>query len=525
MSEVSLLSRNDQSSSDELERVLREKFHLSEFRKGQKAIIESILSGRDTMAVMPTGGGKSLCYQLPALLSNRLVIVVSPLISLMQDQVRNLKNLGLPAACLHSGQDIEEKREVFQRLRVPGAFLLYISPERVQKPGFADWIKKQDVALFAIDESHCVSQWGPDFRPDYGKLSLLRQLKPDVPILALTATATPTVLEDIIVSLGLKNASRHVRGFYRPNLFYQVSICESDEQKIEMIKTAIERTSEGRILVYCGTRQNTEELSVELGRHFEKVGYYHAGLTSEDRTEIQNKVSRGELRILCATNAFGMGIDYPDVRLVIHYQMPANIESYYQEVGRAGRDGQMSLCLLLYAKRDRGLQSYFIQQSKAEPRIVSQKWRALDAITQFAEGGECRHSEILTYFRDSERIRRCGHCDSCAPDSEWVVPKKALKPKTITRAKRVKFEERAQELTGPDAELRAEILREWRRRYAEQNDVAAFIVFSNRTLIDLANKNPKTLAELTRVYGFGANKTEAIGFEVLEELKKTRTSS
>lgn len=509
-----------------LDSLLRDRFQLNAFRKGQRGIIESVIAGRDTMAVMPTGGGKSLCYQLPALALGRPVIVISPLIALMQDQVRALRGIGIPAGCLHSAQDVDEKRAIFRDIRRGGAYLLYLSPERVQKPGFAGWVKAQDIALFAIDESHCVSQWGPDFRPDYARLCSLREMKPGVPILALTATATPTVLEDIVRSLGMRQPDRHVYGFYRPNLFYQVTVCENDERKIEMIKSAIRRTPEGRVLIYCGTRNASEDLASELARDFERVGYYHAGLDAQSRAEIQGKLNRRELRILCATNAFGMGIDYPDVRLVAHFQMPANIESFYQEMGRAGRDGRMSLCLLLYSKRDKGLQSYFIQQSKAEARVISARWRALDAMTQFAEGGECRHAGILTYFRDSERIKRCGHCDSCSPHSEMIVPlpKKPIAglDRRVRKAKPVTQQDRSGRLESPEAELRAEVLREWRKRYAEENDVPAFIVFSNRALIDLANRDPSSPDELLRVHGFGSAKVAAIGEPVLAELRKCR---
>lgn len=501
-----------------IDRILRDAFRLKEFRKGQQGILESVLKGNDTMAVMPTGGGKSLCYQLPAVGLHKLVIVISPLIALMQDQVKGLRNLGIPAGCLHSGQSLDEKRTVFGAIKKGGTYLLYLSPERVQKPGFADWVRAQDVGLIAIDESHCVSQWGPDFRPDYNKLSLLRDLKPNTTMLALTATATPQVLNDIVRSLGLRNPERHVHGFYRPNLFYQVASCENDEQKVEMIKSAIRRTSEGRILVYCGTRQGTETLATELAASFDGVGHYHAGLNAEERQATQKRMESGEVRILTATNAFGMGIDYPDVRLVAHYQMPANIESFYQEMGRAGRDGKMSRCLLLYSKKDKGLQSFFIQQSKAEPRVISAKWRALEAMTLFAEGGECRHAGILTYFRDSERIKRCGHCDICSPLSDWVVPKSEVKARP-TRIKKARDPERHETLIA-GAEDRAEILREWRKRYSAENDLPAFMVFSNRTLIDLANKNPKSVEDLHRVYGFGPAKVEALGYLILQELDR-----
>lgn len=512
--------------ADVLENVLHNSFRLREFRKGQRGILESILKPHDTMAVLPTGGGKSLCYQLPAVVAGKLVVVISPLIALMQDQVRGLRELGIPAGALHSGQGVDEKREVFSTIKKGGTYVLYLSPERVQKPGFADWVKQQDVAMFAIDEAHCVSQWGPDFRPDYGKLKLLRELKPNVPILALTASATPQVLEDVIVTLGLRTPDRHVRGFYRPNLFYQVGICDADAEKLEWVKAAVRKVPDGRILIYCGTRNSTEEIARVLSAEFEGVDYYHAGLSADERLQAQQKLNRRETRILCATNAFGMGIDYPDVRLVVHHQMPANVESFYQEMGRAGRDGEMSRCLLLYSKRDKGLQSFFIQQSKAESRVISSKWRALDAMTAFSEGGECRHAGILTYFRDAERIKACGHCDICQPKSDWVVERPAAGFKAFTKVRKKKAalvaNGEAGGLDSKEAELRAEVLREWRKTYASSKDIAAFIVFSNKTLIDLANKNPRSLSELIDVYGLGEQKVEQFGAEVLQELDKLR---
>ncbi|MES2962936.1 MAG: helicase-related protein, partial [Bdellovibrionota bacterium] len=332
--------------------------------------------------------------------------------------------------------------------------------------------------------------------------------------------------EDIVRALELREPDRHIRGFYRPNLFYQVAVTESDEDKVAMVKAAVRKTPEGRILIYCGTRQGVETLASDLSGEFEGVGYYHAGLNADDRSEAQKKLDRRETRILCATNAFGMGIDYPDVRLVIHFQMPANVESFYQEMGRAGRDGEMSLCLLLYAKKDKGLQSFFIQRSKAEQRVISSKWRALDAIVAFSEGGECRHAGILTYFKDAERITACGHCDICKPKSDWVVTPPARVFNPLVRIRKAKKKQaapdRSESLVDRAAELRAEQLREWRKIYAKANDIPPFIVFSNKTMIDLANQDPQTLADLTKIYGLGPSKIEQFGAEILAELEKLR---
>ena len=511
--------KSNQSVEVQLQQILRAQFGLNQFRKGQLSVLESVVALNDTMAVMPTGGGKSLCYQIPAILFQGLVIVISPLIALMKDQVQALKKINVAAGCIHSGQTPDEKREVFREMRNNKAYVLYLSPERVQNPGFIDWIKSQNVVLIAIDEAHCVSQWGSDFRPDYAKLNILRQLKPNVPILALTATATPRVLTDIEKQLGLRQPKRHVYGFYRPNLFYQVEICTDDAQKLIMLKDAIRKTPEGRILIYCGTRKACEELSIDLAAEFEKVAYYHAGLGNEARENIQERLDRNELRILVATNAFGMGIDYPNVRLVAHMQSPANIESLYQEMGRAGRDGQMSRCLLLYAKKDKSLHSYFINQSDAEPIVINQRWRALDTLVQFVESAECRHGGILTYFRDTERIETCGHCDICQPTSDWVIKKPELLFAKKSAKKKVKLvKSGAAAIQNSEAEARAILLKDWRRAYSKERDVPAFIIFSDRTLTDLANKNPSSLDDLQGVYGLGPAKISLFGAALIKEL-------
>lgn len=503
----------------DLQQALQEKFGLSEFRLGQKHIIESVLMGKDVLALMPTGGGKSLCYQLPAMMGSGLTVVISPLIALMNDQVEALKALGLPAGCLHSGMGPEERRQVFGAMAQGGPFLLYLSPERIQKEGFRPWLEKQEVCLFAIDEAHCVSQWGHDFRPEYSQLRLLRQIKSQVPMMGLTATATPLVKRDIIEHLGLMEPDQHVYGFYRPNLYYQVEFCEDESEKESFVLQALRQTPEGRVIIYCGTRRKTEEWADALAARGESVAHYHAGLSPKERIEIEKDYMAGKTRILAATNAFGMGVDHPDVRMVIHTQMPGNIESYYQEVGRAGRDGLPSTCLMAYSKKDRGLQAYFINSSEASEPIKAQRWRALNAMIQYAEGSECRHGDILTYFKDQKRINKCGHCDSCDPKSDRRV--RASKGITILRKPKGKKKKKEAALVAQltqDQEWKLDQLRQWRKDYAKEHDIPAFMVFSDKTLRDIVVKSPTNEDELAQVYGLGEKKIEVFGQTLLEQI-------
>lgn len=511
-----------------LDQILLSRFGLSTFRTGQRAIINSVLAGKDALAVMPTGGGKSLCYQIPAVFKEGRVLVISPLISLMKDQVRLLKGLNIPAGAIHSGQEYEEKKQVFQEMNDAKNFVLYVSPERVQSEAFSLWLARnhQTLNLIAIDEAHCVSQWGPDFREDYHKLNLLRQLAPNVPMLALTATATPPVLRDIVRQLTLRDPDLHIHGFYRPNLYYQVQTCSSEDEKYAWLVQSIHQNPEGRILIYCGTRKQTKEISQYLSKIFDDVKYYHAGLSAETRTKVQDAFATRKTRILAATNAFGMGIDHPDVRLVVHFQIPANIESLYQEMGRAGRDGKESTCLVLYSKKDKGLHSFFITRSDASKDIISSRWRALETLTDFVEVQECRQAGILTYFKDPMRMKACGHCDVCAA----ISPRKIQKPTSQGSGKLMSFGKKSKSkksrggeggdsTLGPQEMLCYETLKAWRKAWSEERDIPAFVVLSNRSLEALVRASPRNLAELEAVYGFGAKKVEAFGKEVLEQLR------
>lgn len=445
----------------------------------------------------------------------------------MKDQVQNLRKKGIRAGAFYSGQSLDEKRQIFQQMNEEGEFVLYLSPERVQKEGFKKWIENRKIALFAIDEAHCISQWGHDFREEYAYLSELRKWRPDVPILALTASATPTVLDDVAKQLQIRKAQRKVHGFYRSNLYYQVESCQDDDEKLQYVLEALKHHPQGRIIIYCGTRKITEELCLELkARGIEQVSFYHAGLSTSERNKSQEDYVQGKTRILVATNAFGMGIDQADVRLVIHYQMPANIDSLYQEMGRAGRDGKMSTCLLLYAKKDKGLQSYFIDQSEARKEIKNLRWKNLEALVAYAEGGECRHSEILTYYKDSQRIGECGHCDVCAPQSTLRVPEAIVSAPVFAKVigSSQNKEKKSNKKSKFDVPLTKEQeylfneFKNWRKAKSIEKEIPAFMIFGDKTLREIVLKKPSQISDLTSIYGVGESKLAEYGSEIISIL-------
>lgn len=403
---------------DDLTRQLSEQFGFTTFRPGQEEVIRAVLAGRDAMTVMPTGQGKSLCYQLPATLLPGLTLVISPLIALMQDQVASLKQRGIKAAAFHSGLTGSEKHRVIQDLNQKRLQLLYLAPERMQHEGFLQLLRTLWVSLLVVDEAHCISQWGHDFRPDYLKIGRLRQELTNPPCLALTATATTRVQVDLCKRLSLRDPLRLVSGFRRPNLALSVRPCQSRQEKLATLERLVREREKGTILVYCATRRAVEEVADWLGQSNQSVAYYHAGLSDEERRLVHDDFRRGTVRILAATNAFGMGIDKSDVRLVVHFDIPGSVEAYYQEVGRAGRDGQPAACVLLFHERDLATQEYFIQLAAKDPEGSDRAARMrtlLQEMLGYVSVPTCRQLAILDYFSDeAERaLGPCGLCDRC----------------------------------------------------------------------------------------------------------------
>jgi len=397
----------------DLEAGLKQHFGYDEFRPLQEEIIRDALAGRDVFVLMPTGGGKSLCFQLPALVREGLTIVVSPLISLMKDQVDALQTSGIPATYLNSTLDRDEAKARWRGLHRGEYRMLYVAPERLMLETFLERALNWNIAQIAIDEAHCISEWGHDFRPEYRELKKLRKHLPDVPMMALTATATERVRTDIVKELKLREPRCYVASFNRPNLTYRVIPKTSPyEQLREFIRA---RSGESGI-VYCASRKSTESLARNLNEDGISAKPYHGGLTSSERTKHQESFLRDDVRVVTATIAFGMGINKPNVRFVVHYDLPKNLESYYQETGRAGRDGLPSECVLLFNPGDVVKQLHFIdEKSENEARIARAQ---LQQMVHYADARECRRTTLLRYFGEQYAKSSCEGCDNCLTPRE-----------------------------------------------------------------------------------------------------------
>ncbi len=392
---------------------LKKSFGYDQFRPLQQEIIRDALEGRDVFVLMPTGGGKSLCFQLPALLRDGLTIVVSPLISLMKDQVDALQTSGIPATYLNSTLDRDQAKARWRGLHRGEYRMLYVAPERLMLETFLERALNWKIAQFAIDEAHCISEWGHDFRPEYRELKKLREHFPDAPVMALTATATERVRTDIVKELKLRDARCYIASFNRPNLTYQVVAKSAPyEQLLAFVRS---RPNESGI-VYCASRKSTESVARNLIEDGVIAKPYHAGLTAAERTKHQEAFLRDDVRVITATIAFGMGINKPNVRFVVHYDLPKNLESYYQETGRAGRDGLPSECVLLFSAGDVAKQLHFIdEKSESEARIARAQLRQM---VHYAETRECRRATLLSYFGEDYPEPSCEGCDNCLTPRE-----------------------------------------------------------------------------------------------------------
>ncbi len=423
------------------EATLQQYFHHAAFRPGQEDIVASIMRGQDVVALMPTGGGKSLCYQLPAVAGNKFTIVISPLIALMKDQVDSLRARGIVATYLNSTVRDMDLRDAEDAIRSGESKVLYVAPERLSHPGLARLLASRQVDVIAVDEAHCVSQWGHDFRPDYLQIpQFIASFKQRPTIAAFTATATPEVKDEIITRLTLRNPSVHVRGFDRPNLkFFVRSGKKKQERAIEAVR--IIKATTGNGIVYTITRKAAEETAAYLRDQGVDAMAYHAGMDPAERSRVQNDFMQNRLQVIVATIAFGMGVDKADIRFVIHAGMPSSLEGYYQEAGRAGRDGDLAYCILLASNADAGLHYHFIQKSKEEMSSQGKTWddinqqlsvryARLERMRAYAEGSQCRRRSILEYFSDPAAgvyaQKACGGCDVCLQYT-WepvaVVPK------------------------------------------------------------------------------------------------------
>lgn len=582
---------------DKEKQLLKEVFGYDNFRPLQEECIRLVLAKKDTLLVMPTGGGKSLCYQIPALMFKGLTVVISPLISLMQDQVSQLKALGIAAEVLNSTLQWEEYKMNLTLIQAGEVKVLFLAPETLMKEGILDLLSSVNVECLTIDEAHCISEWGHDFRPEYRQLSDVRKRFPHAVCLAMTATATPRVREDIQQNLNI-DGKKLVASFNRPNLFYKV-IPKSNplQQTIDFISRFPNQSG----IIYCFSRKQVDSLAAKLAAKGFSVKPYHAGLSDVVRSKNQDHFIRDNVRIIVATIAFGMGINKPNVRFVIHYDLPKNPESYYQETGRAGRDGLPSQCLLLFSYSDIYKIQFLIDQKSDEvQKEIAQKH--LNAMIAYAEAGECRRIPLITYFGEDYNQEKCDLCDNCAEVREepmditlptakflscmyrtgehfgashlidilrgsktkklvqfqhtslstynigseysknqwraiaqqmiqkglvtrdeilfgvlkltakaWDVLKKKEKVfGTIPPAKEKRVSGKVFEQTDYDQDL-FEILRKKRKELADLENVPPYIVFSDKSLVDMATRFPQSQQSFSQIFGVGQNKLEKYG--------------
>lgn len=589
------------------EEALKKYFGYDRFYPLQAEIIDHVRAGKSALVLMPTGGGKSVCFQIPAVMARGVTVVISPLIALMKDQVDGLQANGISAAFLNSTQTEEESRDVYRRCLAGGVKLLYLSPERLSAPGTPGFLRKLDLTLFAVDEAHCISSWGHDFRPDYLKLSLLREQFPSVPLLALTATADRVIRRDILRQLAIPEPHAFIASFDRPNLSLAVY---SGQKRLEQILRFLAQRKQQPGIIYCLSRKTTENVAARLTARGFRAAHYHAGMENDERSKVQEAFIRDKLQIICATIAFGLGIDKSNIRWIVHYSLPKNIESYYQEIGRAGRDGAPADTVLFYSYAD--VKTHHDMIRDAAPERQELLLAKLDRMKRYAEADICRRRMLLSYFNEEPR-GDCGNCDVCKnppqkfdgtviaqkalsavyrtgenitmstliqilrgshsaslresgydrirtfgagrdiPYGEWAeyifqllnmgcvdiaydegsalklndLSRKILKAETTVMLTRpAEMEKKLDTIAAPakaktlGADGLFERLRALRRELADKLNVPAYVVFSDRTLLEMAEARPRDEADLLSVSGVGEHKLARYGKAFLDAIRR-----
>lgn len=493
-----------------INQTLKQYFGYDSLRTGQEELINGILAGHDVLGIMPTGAGKSLCYQLPALMLKGITLVISPLISLMSDQVKALNQAGVHAAYINSSLTENQIRIALSYASQGRYKIIYVAPERLNTPRFLDFACNADISMLTVDEAHCISQWGQDFRPSYLEIAGFLTRLPRRPIVsAFTATATERVKNDIVASLGLNNPVTMVTGFDRPNLFFRVVTRKGGSQKDNSIINYVKKHQDESGIIYCATKKNVDKLYTLLNEQGISAGRYHAGLSNEERKQNQENFTYDRIRVMVATNAFGMGIDKSNVRYVLHYNMPQSLEYYYQEAGRAGRDGEEAECVLFFSKQDIMINKFLLQNKASAGDVASdmQKTandqRKLQQMINYCETDKCLREFILSYFGDTTPCI-CNKCSNCV-----VVEDEEEETYVETGKKRKK----SAQLAGLN-ELGAalfEKLRSVRTELAAEKSVPPYIICSDKTLKDICAKLPRDKEQLADVYGMGEQKIQNYG--------------
>ena len=489
--------------------TLKHYFGYDSLRPGQKELIEGILQGRDVLGIMPTGAGKSLCYQVPALMLDGITLVVSPLISLMTDQVKALNQAGVHAAYINSSLTENQIRTALYYAAQGKYKIIYVAPERLNTMRFLEFASCVDISMVTVDEAHCISQWGQDFRPSYlGIADFLTMLQKRPIVSAFTATATERVKQDITGSLRLQNPVTVVTGFDRPNLFFRVVNRKGGKETDNSVLNYVKKHEDESGIIYCATKKNVDKVYELLQQYGIAAGHYHAGLSLEERKKNQDDFTYDRIRVMVATNAFGMGIDKSNVRYVLHYNMPQSLEYYYQEAGRAGRDGEEAECVLFFSKQDIMINKRLLEYKSGEgiendPQVLRNDYRKLNQMIDYCETQQCLRQFILSYFGDNSPCT-CDKCSNCVvvedEAEENYIQTKKEKKKTLQLA----------DLTPKGQEL-FEKLRECRTELATEKGVPPYIICSDKTLKDMCAKCPTDNVAMEAVYGMGVQKIQSYG--------------